>query len=82
MFKRSLEKSYPHLGMSTPDILNKHSFLFFENLKYQFRLHKEVISQNGVYLYFGLYVCPSVELDFKAPDSFAEDEVKGELELF
>lgn len=43
--KRELGKSFPHLGMSTPDLLEERSFRYFENLKYEYELHSIATSE-------------------------------------
>ena len=79
--KRELGQIFSHLGMSTPDRLEERSFKYFSFLKYEHALNKAVTSNTGIYLAFGLYVCPYGDLDFVMPQ-MVESTAKGEIELF
>lgn len=79
--KRELGQIFPHLGMSTPDRLDRRVFPHFENLKYEHTLHLKATSEQKVNLYFGLFVCPYGDLDFKISKKI-ETISTGELELF
>ncbi|MGK5093810.1 hypothetical protein WDW89_17585 [Deltaproteobacteria bacterium TL4] len=79
--KRELQCVFPHLGMSTPDLLEERSFRYFEHLKFEYSLYSEAVSENNVRLTFGLYVCPYGDLNFMLPEK-KEEIVSGELEFF
>ncbi len=80
--KRTLSNVCSHSGMSTPDILGQQSYLFFENLKYEYEQHSVAVSQKTFSLFFGLYVCPYRELEFEASAMLKHDSSQGEVELF
>lgn len=77
--KRDIGMMYPHLGMSTPDVLDADSFPYLTHLKYELGFNA-LTSKKKVVFYFGLFVCPYCDLDFvfKKPSNVN----RGELELF
>lgn len=82
-FNRDLGRHYPHVGLSTPNILDKHCADSLEVLNashaQQFRID---INQTTLFR-ASLVVCAYANLDFYLPDTVAEDEVSsGELEMF
>lgn len=62
--KRTLGSVFPHLGMSTPEKLKEESALYLQNLEYEHVMYSQASSKNKTILSFGLFVCPSGDLDF------------------
>lgn len=77
---RDLLPHFPHMGLSTPNILHRNSADHLEALKYGFIKHVRVVVNDAVTFYATLCVCESGALDFEV-DVNAQ-EVTGELELF
>lgn len=78
--KRELQATFPHLGMSTPVILKKRSFVYLSQLKFEESFQAHAVGASKVGLFFGLFVCPYGELNFQ--DAGQQDDVEtGTVEL-
>ncbi|TAK76090.1 MAG: hypothetical protein EPO12_17280 [Aquabacterium sp.] len=78
---RELARHFPHIGMSTPNILDRHCVDFLQTLKAGYIKHFEV-ALGGVTLHASLCVCDDADLDFIVDTRAAEEESTGELEMF
>jgi hypothetical protein len=84
-FNRDLGRQYPHVGLSTPNILDKHCADNLETLKGGHVQHFRIDVNQSTLFHASLCVCDYADLDFSLASSaeMAEDEVSnGELELF
>lgn len=77
--KKGLMSEFPHLGMSTPDILKQASFEIFQTQEYPIALKANLKSASQVTFSFGLFVLTSQELDFSIE---LDNSEAGVLELF
>lgn len=79
---RELHGFYPHIGMSTPSLLEGDSRGFVEGLHTGYMRHVRITMLNGATMYASLVVCEQITLDFQLPDTQVEEDVAGELEFF
>lgn len=79
---RELHAFYPHIGMSTPSLLEGDSRGFVETLRTGYIRNIRVTMPNGATLCASLAVCEQTALDFQMPEEQVEEEAAGELELF
>ena len=82
-FNRELGRFFPHIGLSTPNILERRCADHISALKAGLVKHFQV-TVNGVNLFHAsMCVCDYATLDFAYQPSVAADTVgEGELELF
>lgn len=82
-FNRDLAHFYPHLGMSTPCILQRHSVSHIESVKPAFARRYKAGMGAGVAMHVTVALCTFIDIDFAFEPSAVEDtETAGELELF
>ena len=77
---RDLARIFPHIGMSTPNILDSRSIASLNQLGQGYLQHFEWVNHAGPQ--FGVSLCVNAfsELDFVG--DFAQEESTGELEMF
>ena len=77
---RDLARIFPHIGMSTPNILDSRSIASLNQLGHGYVQHFEWINPTGTQ--FGVSLCVNAfsALDFVG--DFAQEEMTGELEMF
>ena len=80
IMNRDLLAAFPHMGLSTPNILDKQCAAYLDVLKYGHIKHIRVDINNSVRFHATLCVCEHTDLDF-AVDVDAEEST-GELEMF
>ncbi|MDP2370472.1 hypothetical protein [Rhodoferax sp.] len=80
ILNRDLLTTFPHMGLSTPNILDKQCAAYLDILKYGHIKHIRVDINNSVRFHATLCVCEHTDLDF-AVDVDAEEST-GELEMF
>jgi hypothetical protein len=78
---RELAHHYPHLGMSTPNILDRHCVDFLTDLDASHIRHFKVSVDGALSMHASLCVCDYADIDFTVDMSQAE-ESNGELEMF
>ncbi len=78
---RELGRVYPHLGMSTPHVLDRHSLTHLHLLQYDHLSHARLTLNGSTRFHGSLAVCAHDTLDFEAPAE-EQAEVCGELEMF
>lgn len=81
ILNRDLGKFFPHLGMSTPNILFKQSALHLQSLHYNYLQHFRVSMAAGGAVHASLCVFAYEAMDFTV-DPDQQPEETGELELF
>lgn len=77
---RALAKSFPHVGMSTPNIVDRQCANYLSLLGGTFEEHVDIILPGGPKLHASLCVSEFEDLDFEM--AAGEDESNGELEMF
>jgi hypothetical protein len=78
---RELGKHFPHLGMSTPDILENKSMPFLDALKPGYVSRHHMLLNNTVSLHATLCLCAYGAIDFTVSRVEMEDAA-GALEMF
>lgn len=78
---RELAKHFPHIGMSTPNVLDRHSVEYLQQLGANHIKHFRVALGSGVVMHASLAVCDYADLHFVVDKSQAEEST-GELEFF
>ncbi|WP_153109113.1 hypothetical protein [Propionivibrio limicola] len=78
---RELGRHFPHTGMSTPYVLDRHCLPFVRELKPAYLSQHRLQINDGVTLHATLCLCAYGDLDFRI-DPVAPVEATGELELF
>lgn len=82
-FNRDLAHFYPHLGMSTPCILQRHSVSHVEAVRPAFSRRYKAELGAGVAMHVTVAVCTFIDIDFPFEASAVEEtETAGELEMF
>lgn len=81
ILNRDLSAFFPHIGMSTPNILFKQSALHLQSLPYSHLRHFRVDTESGKPVHATLCVFAYDAIDF-AVDPQQQPEETGELELF
>lgn len=83
-FKRELGHYFPHLGMSTPNLLSRESLKHLKEWSIDHESHLRAHDGDGVEFYGSLYVSTDGQLDFNFQESRKEEQVvdTGALELF
>lgn len=78
---RELAQHYPHLGMSTPNVLDRPSVDYLGALKPGYIKHFKVEVNDRLTMHASLCVCDFASIDFTV-DTTKVEESHGELELF
>lgn len=80
---REIAKVFPHLGMSTPNVIDRQCVEFLGHLGTGMAHHLRVQLADGLVLHARLAVCEYADIDFDLPEQAAVEEAEtGELELF
>lgn len=78
---RGLAPFFPHIGMSTPNIIDKNCSSFLGRLNCGYTKHFRVDINDAVHFHIGLCVSDYADLDFTVIIE-QDDSGTGELELF
>lgn len=78
---RELSRHFPHLGMSTPNFLDRDCAGYLDQLKVGYVKHFKIEMAHALTLHASLCVCDFSDIDF-AVDMAQAEEAKGELEMF
>jgi len=78
---REVARNFPHIGMSTPNVLDRHCVDYLHELDAGYAKHFKVQVSDSFALYASVCVCDFAHLDFTV-DQTRVDEAVGELELF
>jgi hypothetical protein len=78
---RELGRHYPHLGMSTPYVLDSHCIRFISSLKPGYLSQHQIVINGSLTLHATLCLCTYGEMDFEA-EFIDTPEPTGSLELF
>jgi len=81
ILNRELSAFYPHIGMSTPNIIDKKSASYLGSLDAAHIQHFQCVVNESFQFHASICVRAYGDLDFSVKD-FAEDISTGELELF
>ena len=81
ILNRELSAHFPHMGLSTPNIIDRRSAEYLDQLECGYIEHFSIDADEAVPLHLSLCVCEYADVDFK-PDLTAAAETTGELELF
>ncbi|MES2258193.1 MAG: hypothetical protein V4724_06720 [Pseudomonadota bacterium] len=81
ILNRDLSVFFPHIGMSTPNILFKQSALHLQSLPHSHLQHFRVATESGKFIHATLCVFAYDAIDFTV-DHQQQPEETGELELF
>jgi hypothetical protein len=81
---REIAKVFPHLGMSTPNVIDRQCVEFLGALGAGATHHLRLQLADGLVLHARLVVCEYADIDFEQPPADAADEAAetGELEMF
>lgn len=77
---RELAKVFPHVGMSTPSIIDSQCAVFLNDLRCGYIKNFEIVVNRDFKFHVGLYVNEFADLDFSV--DVDETDSTGELELF
>jgi len=82
--KRELSAHYPHLGMSTPNRLDKESLRHVNAWHIDHEAHVKAQNDDGAEFYGSLFVSSFADMDFDPKSAAAEEEQvdAGALEMF
>lgn len=81
--KRELNKTIPHLGMSTPNRLSKECLPYMDSLKTDYEQHAVAEYQGEPLFYASAYLSADQELNYAVQASAVEEDTdSGELEFF
>ena len=78
---RELAKHFPHLGMSTPNVLDRDCVDHLSELKAGYVQHFKIKVNDALTMHASLCVCDFADIDFTV-DMTEVEESNGELELF
>lgn len=78
---RDLGNYFPHVGMSTPNKLDKQCVRYLDTLGYGYIQHFKITINQSVTFYSSLCVCGYADIDF-ALQAKEDDVSTGELEMF
>jgi len=78
---RELARHFPHIGMSTPNLIHRQSGRFLPSLSAAHLRHFRARLGDALTLHVSLCVSDCVDIDFRVDPQVAE-EATGELELF
>lgn len=79
---RELAQHYPHLGMSTPNVLDRDCVDYLKELDAGHIRHFKVTINDVFTLHASLAVCDFADIDFTVDMTSNADESNGELEMF
>lgn len=80
---REIARVFPHLGMSTPNVIDRQCVEFLGHLGAGMTHHLRVQLADGLVLHARLAVCEYADIDFELPaQAVAEEAETGELEMF
>ena len=79
---RSLGTEFPHVGMSTPNIIDKDCMRYADQLNCGFTRHYKITLEDSLTMYASLYVADYGTVDFYIDPVVEEDVGAGELEMF
>lgn len=79
---RDLGKHFPHVGMSTPNIIDKDCMRYVDLLGCQQVKHYKLSLDDGLAMYASLCVTAYGSVDFHVDAAVEEDVSTGELEMF
>lgn len=78
---RELAQHFPHLGMSTPNVLDRHCVDYLDELNAGYVKHFKVRINDALTMHASLCVCDFADIDFTV-DMTQTEESNGELEMF
>ncbi len=78
---RELGRFYPHIGMSTPNVLDRNCIDYLPTLDAGYIRHFEVRINDSIVMHASLCVCDYADIDFSV-DKTESTEDTGELEMF
>lgn len=78
---RELAKHFPHLGMSTPNVLDRDCVDYLDELDAGYIKHFKIRINDALTMHASLCVCDFADIDFTV-DMTQVEENNGELELF
>ena len=78
---RELAKHFPHLGMSTPNVLDRDCMDYLTELDAGYTQHFKISINDNLTMHASLCVCDFADIDFTV-DMTQTEESNGELELF
>lgn len=78
---REVARHFPHIGMSTPNILDRNCVDYLHQLDAGYAKHFKVQVSDDFALYASVCVCDFAPVDFTVDQTRVEEAV-GELELF
>lgn len=81
VLNRELARHFPHLGMSTPNVLDRACVNYLHELDADYIKHFKVTLNNALTLHSSLCVCDFADIDFTV-DMTQTEESNGELEMF
>lgn len=81
ILNRELAKYFPHMGMSTPNFMERQCAQYIEKLDAGHVRHVKVTVNGDWSFYSSLCVCDHADLDFSV-DIYEEEANTGELEMF
>lgn len=79
---RDLGKQFPHVGMSTPNILDRDCIGYADLLGCGLMKHYKIDVEGGLTMYSSLCVADYGTVDFHVEPLAGDDEGVGELEMF
>ncbi len=79
---RELAHHFPHLGMSTPNVLDRDCVDYLQELEAGYIKHFKISINETLTMHASLCVCDFADIDFAVDMTQAEEETNGELELF
>lgn len=82
ILNRELAKYFPHMGMSTPNFMERQCARYIEKLDAGHVRHVKVTVNSDWVFYATLCVCDHADLDFTVEIVEEEDSNTGELEMF
>ena len=78
---RELAHHFPHLGMSTPNVLDRECVNYLHELEAGYIKHFKITINYALTLHASLCVCDFADIDFTV-DMTQTEESNGELEMF
>ena len=78
---RELAKHFPHLGMSTPNVLDRDCIDYLQELDANYIKHFKISINDTFTMHASLCVCDFADIDFTV-DMTQTEESNGELEMF
>lgn len=78
---RELAQHFPHLGMSTPNVLDRECVDYLSELDAGYIRHFKLVINDSFTMHASLCVCEFADIDFTV-DMTKTEESNGELELF